>query len=102
MMRKPAEVHVIDMTSPHARPGFRVGPAELSNEEAWSAMNDACNAIVEKALDVRVDLLALGFAADHSLCKELDAAARRFNINREVVLRDWGASRPEPEQENPR
>lgn len=98
MIRKPAEVHVIDMTSPDAQPGYRVGPDELSNEEAWTAMNAACNEIVESALKVRLDLLHLGFAADHSLCQELDDVARTFNTNREVVLRDWAASRAE---ENP-
>jgi len=60
-----------------AEPGYRT--RDLTNDQAWDAMQDAASRMIREALAARKALLDLGFADDHSLCKELDDVARRFS-----------------------
>lgn len=75
-----AGVHarIIDLSEPGAPPGFRVTAETLPNEQAIAAMLTAVTAMTEAALAHRYDLLSLGFAADHSLCAELDRTATQY------------------------
>lgn len=57
--------------------GYRT--RDLTNNQAWDAMQDAADRLVREALSARRSLLDLGFAVDHSLCEELDDTARRYN-----------------------
>lgn len=60
-----------------AAPGYRT--RALSDDEAWDAMAAGADRLVREALSVRRSLLALGFAVDHKLCRELDDTARRYD-----------------------
>ncbi len=77
--------------SNNPEPGFRVTSNELSNEEAWDAMQDAIGSTIESVLESRLKLLNLGFSVEHSLCKEFDKTAREYEIKFQVVRRDRGA-----------
>lgn len=59
-------------------PGFRVGPAELSDDDALTAIAASAYAVVHSCLDSRLDLLRMGFSDDHSICRRLDGTAREY------------------------
>lgn len=63
--------------------------SDITNEQAWAAMQTACQNIVRTVLAERKALLTAGFADSHSMCKELDDVARRWSDNEQVVRRDW-------------
>lgn len=61
---------------------------DLTNERALDAMDRVADRIVVAALAARRDLLDIGFSDAHQMCRDLDAIARQWAINREVVRRD--------------
>ena len=81
---------------PTLPPGFRVHADELSDEEAYTAMQDAASAVTTAALEARLSLLRLGFADDHSLCKRFDRTAREYASVFEAIRRQ---RHPKPEIE---
>jgi hypothetical protein len=72
---------------PNLPPGFRVYPDVLSDADAIAAMRTAVDVMVRAALEARYGLLELGFAVDHSLCRELDDTARDYAGRRDVLRR---------------
>jgi len=68
-----------------AEPGFRT--RDLTNDEAWDAMQRAADVVVLNALGGRRLLLELGFSVMHSLCRELDDTARQYSDIYEAVRR---------------
>jgi hypothetical protein len=77
-----------------AEPGYRT--RDLTNDEAWDAMQDAASRMVREALAARKALLDLGFADDHSLCKQLDQVAAWFAAAHTAVRYQRGATDPTP------
>lgn len=75
-MRELPNVHVIDLSDPDAPPGFRT--RDLTNDQASDAMLKAVAAIEYAASDARLQLLRLGFADSHSLCREIDATTSQY------------------------
>jgi hypothetical protein len=78
-----------------ANPGFRVGPGELSNAAAFELVWQEADRVVAVALDARRNLLACGFAADHSVCEQLDRTAREYAALAEGSRRGWAQVRSE-------
>jgi hypothetical protein len=62
---------------------------DLTNEQAWAAMQNTCRNVVRSVLAERHALLDVGFSVEHSMCKQLDDVARAWSINEQVVRRDW-------------
>lgn len=51
---------------------------DLTNEQALDAMLDVARVMERHALACRYELLAIGFADNHSMCRELDRQATHW------------------------
>lgn len=67
--------------------GFTVTACELGDATALTAMHDAAAGLIRVALEARLSLLRLGFAADHSLCAQLDRTAAEYATVQGVLRR---------------
>lgn len=74
------------------RPGFRVTPDELDDRTFLHAVMQVANDLTDAALAARRELLHLGAADDHHLCRVLDRTASEYATVFAVASRQWAAA----------
>lgn len=85
------------MSEPY-EPSFTDAGRELSEGEAFDAMQSAFNLVTLAALEARLSLLRLGFTVHHSACSELDTTAQRWADAYESIAhqRGWRSRKVSP------
>jgi hypothetical protein len=63
----------------------------MAEHQTWKQGVGAAKAILKTCLQVRIELLDLGFPVDHALCKEIDQDAARWAGRAEQMRRDMVA-----------